>query len=67
MSKGTIIGLSVGVVAIIVIIFMFMGGGSWSDETKNKCSCIKAFLKTNPFIGTWNANSPVVLFKTQET
>ena len=34
MSKGTIIGLSVGVVVVIVIIFMFMGGGSWSDETK---------------------------------
>ncbi len=33
MSKGAIIGLSVGVVAIIVIIFMFMGGG-WSEEDK---------------------------------
>ena len=44
MSKGAIIGLSVGVVAVIVIIFVFMGGGSWTDEDqalwKEQCSYI---------------------------
>ena len=35
MSKGAIIGLVVGVVAVIVIIFMFMGGG-WSQEDKDQ-------------------------------
>ena len=35
MSKGAIIGLSVGVVAVIVIIFIFMGGG-WSQAEQDR-------------------------------
>jgi len=34
MSKGAIIGLVVGVVAVIVIIFVFMGG-AWSQEEQD--------------------------------
>ena len=36
MNKGTIIGISVGVVAVIVIIFMFMGGGAWPQDKQDE-------------------------------
>ena len=35
MSKGSMIVLSIGVVAVIVIIFIFMGGG-WSQAEQDR-------------------------------